>query len=122
MRYRQLAEEQEESIHMDARRDIATRLANVQFASSLLTATGGGAGFAVSELGLLAGVSRHLANPREAAPFPKLNLVAPMLDYLDETDFPRKQPIISDTSKGAVEGRNGAINQNRPLPTDLPPR
>ncbi len=122
MRYKQLAEEQEESIHIDARRNIATRLANVQFASSLLTATGGGAGYVVGELGLLAGVTRHLANPREAAPYPKLSLVAPMLDYLDETDFPRRQPLISETAKGAVEGRNGAVTQNRPVPPDLPPR
>ena len=91
-------------------------------AISLLTATGGGAGYAVGELGLLAGVTRHLANPRETAPYPKLSLVAPMLDYLDETDFPRRQPLISETAKGAVEGRNGAVTQNRPVPPDLPPR
>jgi hypothetical protein len=45
-----------------------------------------------------------------------------MLDYLDETDFPRRQPLISETAKGAVEGRNGAVTQNRPVPPDLPPR
>ena len=121
-RYRQLAEEQEESVHAEARRDLGTRMADIQFASALLGATGGGTGYAAGEVGLMAGLYRHFSNPREPAPFNKMSLVAPFLDYLDETDYPEPQQIISESAKNSVEGRNGALNTNRPKPGPLPPR
>lgn len=121
-RYRQLAAEQEESSHAEARRDLGTRLADLQLASALLGATGGGTGYAAGEWGLALALRRQFANPREPSPFGKLSLVPPFLDYLDETDYPEPQPLISESAKNSVEGRNGSVNSNRPKPGPLPPR
>lgn len=121
-RYRQLAEEQEEAVHSEVRRDLGSRLADIQMASALLGSTGGGAGFAVGELGLDAGLRRQFSNPREPAPFGKLGLVASYLDFLDETDYPEPQPLIGESAKNAVEGRAGVVNNSRPKPGPLPPR
>ena len=122
MRYQQLASEQEEPQISAARKYLAREFGKWLLAGNLAAAQAGAPAAAqLASLGVERQLAGVLAKLDEVVPFQRIPLVQPMLDFLDESDWPGRQEIIPANAKGSVEGRDGEVIKERPPVIPLPP-
>ncbi len=122
MRYTQLAKEQEDPQISAAKRYLARNLGNHMLAGNLLnSATGNPVLGQLANLAVERRLNTLLTKLDEQVPFQAVSMIAPMLDYYDQNDWPRRSEIISSTAKGAVESRDGETVKERPPTLPLPP-
>jgi hypothetical protein len=122
LRYTQLAKEQEEPQISSAKRYLGRQLGQQLLVGNLVnSALGNPALGQVANLAVQRRIDSLFTKLDEQVPFPAVFLIPPMLDYLDQNDWPRRMEIISNTAKGAVEGRDGEVTKERPPTLPLPP-